>query len=39
MTWDHPYIHERLVVQRDNERRPDISEDLDEIMTICDRVL
>ncbi len=34
------YIHERLVVQRDNGTAVlIISEDLDEIMTICDRVL
>ena len=34
------YIHERLVVQRDSGTAVlVISEDLDEIMTICDRVL
>ena len=34
------YIHERLVAQRDNGTAVlIISEDLDEIMTICDRVL
>jgi len=34
------YIHERLVVQRDDGTAVlIISEDLDEIMTICDRVL
>lgn len=34
------YIHERLVAQRDNATACMIvSEDLDEIMTICDRVL
>jgi len=34
------YIHERLVAQRDNGTACLIvSEDLDEIMTICDRVL
>jgi simple sugar transport system ATP-binding protein len=34
------YIHERLVAQRDNGTAVMIvSEDLDEIMTICDRVL
>ena len=34
------YIHERLVAQRDNGTAVLIvSEDLDEIMTICDRVL
>ena len=34
------YIHERLVVQRDSGTAVlIISEDLDEIMTICDRVL
>ncbi len=34
------YIHERLVAQRDSGTAVlIISEDLDEIMTICDRVL
>ena len=34
------YIHERLVAQRDSGTAIlVISEDLDEIMTICDRVL